>query len=271
MSRVNNKEKYKEYDHNYYIKHKRPKSKIGQAELKIADLEAKLAEKENEIKTLICDYESRITKTHELMSWLEHENEELKQQLAEKENMHLLDEKEFQHYCAYKHIEPEIKGCLDREREYEKQLIEKDKEIERLKQQLEEKQKTINEINKEFVQAVHDWEALCKKKDKEISRLKERLSVFDKFKDNYGYTNYDDSEILEDLQSRAFQSEDDTRVVNELLQFFNIFDENELVDKVEKPQTQLAIQELEKVKNFVDGRTYCANYIKKRIKELKGD
>ena len=85
MSRVNNKEKYKEYDHNYYIKHKRPKSKIGQAELKITDLEAKLAEKENEIKTLICDYESRITKTHELMSWLEHENEELKQQLAEKE------------------------------------------------------------------------------------------------------------------------------------------------------------------------------------------
>ena len=52
MSRVNNKEKYKEYDHNYYIKHKRPKSKIGQAELKIADLEAKLAEKEKEIAYL---------------------------------------------------------------------------------------------------------------------------------------------------------------------------------------------------------------------------
>ena len=63
----------------------------------------------------------------------ETEIDQLKQQLAEKENMHLLDEKEFQHYCAYKHIEPEIKGCLDREREYEKQLVEKDKEIERLK------------------------------------------------------------------------------------------------------------------------------------------
>lgn len=36
-------------------------------------------------------------------------------------------------------------------------------------------------------------------------------------------------------------------------------------------QKDLAIQELEKVKNFVDGRTYCANYIKKRIKELKGE
>lgn len=34
---------------------------------------------------------------------------------------------------------------------------------------------------------------------------------------------------------------------------------------------QLAIQELEKVKNFVDGRTYCADYINKRIQELKGE
>ena len=52
MSRANNKEKYKEYDHNYYIKHKRPKSKIGQAELKIADIEAKLAESEEHNKIL---------------------------------------------------------------------------------------------------------------------------------------------------------------------------------------------------------------------------
>lgn len=81
--------------------------------------------------------------------------------------------------------------------------------------------------------------------------MKERLSVIDNFKDNYGYTNYDDREILEDLQSRAFQAEDDTRVVNELLQFFNVFDENELVDKVKEPQTQLAIQELEKVKDRI--------------------
>lgn len=34
---------------------------------------------------------------------------------------------------------------------------------------------------------------------------------------------------------------------------------------------QLAIQELEKVKNFVDGRTYCADYINKRIQDLKGE
>ena len=36
-------------------------------------------------------------------------------------------------------------------------------------------------------------------------------------------------------------------------------------------QKALAIQELEKVKNFIDGRTYCADYINKRIQELKGE
>ena len=86
MSRVNNKEKYKEYDHNYYVKHKRPKNKIGQAELKIADLEAKLAE---------------MTKKYELAS------------------------------CP-------SGGLVDRVRNLEQQLAEKDKEIESIKQQLEE-------------------------------------------------------------------------------------------------------------------------------------
>ena len=51
----------------------------------VADLEAKLAESEADKKALISDYESRITKHQELMSWLEHNNEELKQQLAEKD------------------------------------------------------------------------------------------------------------------------------------------------------------------------------------------
>lgn len=124
---------------------------------------------------------------------------QLKQQLVEKDKMHLLDEKEFQHYCAYKQIEPAIKGCLDREREYEKQFAEKDKEIERLK--------NLFELNNEVV----------------INQGKE------------------------------------------------IFDLRVQVLQQKQNQTQLALQELEKVKNFVDGRTYCANYIKKRIKELKGE
>lgn len=51
-------------------------------------------------------------------------------------NEHLLNEKEWQDYCAFKHIEPQIRGCLDREREYIKQIAEKDEEIERYKDYL---------------------------------------------------------------------------------------------------------------------------------------
>lgn len=36
----------------------------------------------------------------------------------------VLDRYEAQKYFAYKHIEPQIKGCLDRERELEKQVAE---------------------------------------------------------------------------------------------------------------------------------------------------
>ncbi len=98
-----------------------------------------------------------------------------------------------------------------------------------LKQQLAEKQKTIDEINKEFVQAIHDWKTLCAEKDKEIEDWKQKTQTF-------------------------------LNRVNE--QNYEIANNN---------PKQLAIQELEKVKNFVDGRTYCADYIKKRIKELEGE
>ena len=60
---------------------------------------------------------------------------------------------------------------------YEKQFIEQTDEIYSLKQQLAEKQNTIDEINKEFVQAVHDWKALCAEKDKEIEKLNKTLEM----------------------------------------------------------------------------------------------
>ena len=50
MRKEDNREKYKEYDHRYYIKHRRPNSKIGKLETKISDLEAKLAEKEKQLE-----------------------------------------------------------------------------------------------------------------------------------------------------------------------------------------------------------------------------
>ena len=75
----------------------------------INELKQQLGEKDKEIKSLIADYEKRISQEQELMSNMEH--------------------------------------------------------------RLVEKQNTIDEINKNFVQAVHDWKTLCAEKDKEISKL----------------------------------------------------------------------------------------------------
>lgn len=45
-----------------------------------------------------------------------------------------IDELEYQDYCAYKRILPEISGCLDREKHYIKQIEEQEKEINSLKE-----------------------------------------------------------------------------------------------------------------------------------------
>ena len=212
---------------------------------KITDLEAKLAEKEEELENYkLCrcvdcttEYEKSLEKQIQELKqqlfgsglktleeiklseqrkkmWedLSTKNWKLEQQLEEKEKMHLLDENEFQRYCAYKHIEPQIKGCLDREREFEKKLAEKDKEIEVLNQRLKD---TIKIYSDDFVE-----------KDKELKELR--------------------------FQAR------------------NIFPlvEN-LEDKLNQDKISFVISELEKVRKYVDGRTYLAQYIDNKIKTLK--
>lgn len=120
---------------------------------------------------------------------------------------------------------------------------EKTEENKQLKQQLAEKQNTINEINKEFVQAVHDWKALCAEKDKEIESIKQQLE-----ETNAGYD---------------FTYEQSTEAIKELKQ----------------NQTQLAIQELERVKILLqnainyEGYTFVGIYdaVNNQIKELKGE
>lgn len=78
---------------------------------------------------------------------------------------------------------------------------------------------------------INDLKTMIKKKDEKIEELKALLNAKEKMK-------------------------------TQSIQGFN---------KLKQNQAQLAIQELEKVKNFVDGRTYCADYINKRIQELKGE
>ena len=143
---------------------------------KIEELQRQLAEKDKEIKSLIADYEKRISQEQELMSNMEH--------------------------------------------------------------QLTEKQNTIDEINKEFVQAVHDWKALCAEKDKEIEDMDKDL---------------------------VFNANEIKRLIQEK-------------KRLKQNQTQLAIQELEKVKAWLEPKyfdyeqiNYLTRIIDNQIKELKGE
>lgn len=122
--------------------------------------------------------------------------------------------------------------------------------------ELTEKQNTIDEINKEFVQAIHDWKTLCAEKDKEIERLKNFFELNNEVVINQGKEMFD-------LRVQVLQQKQN--------------------------QTQLAIQELEKVKNYFieeceDGDGIktedrvikkdiyeVADFIENQIKELKGN
>lgn len=120
---------------------------------------------------------------------------------------------------------------------YEKQFIEQTDEIYSLKQQLAEKQNAIDEINKEFVQAVHDWKTLCAEKDKEIEVLRK-------------------GEYQKCCQHcEAFQH---------------------LVEVSKQDANDLAIQELEKVKEWLEPKyfdyeqiNYLNNIIDNQINDLK--
>ena len=171
---------------------------------------------------------------------------QLKQQLAEsftEEDVEGLIEdrnktiKFLQQQLAEKDIRiEELEGQFAYECECNMQLVD-------LQKQLEEKQKTIDEINKEFVQAVHDWKTLCAEKDKEIETLKQELEEI-----NAGYD---------------FTYEQSSGAIKELKQ----------------NQIQLAIQELEKVKDYICDCTYIKEpdytnvrrKIDQQIKELKGE
>ena len=126
-------------------------------------LEAKLAESEADKKALISDYESRITKHQELMSWLEHNNEELKQQLAEKEkeiehwhNLYKNRDQQFQSVRQRYHLLNKLQSNYDKKDKLHlaymqcKELVD---ENEKLKQQLHDlPKKIVGDIEKNFTE-----------------------------------------------------------------------------------------------------------------------
>ena len=116
----------------------------------------------------------------------------LEAKLEESEKKHLIDEKEWQDYCAFKHIEPQIKGCLDREREYEKQLAEKDEEIAYLTKQVK---KLNNEAQKYFE------DAYCN----DFHNQDKISFAIDILEELAGYSNYINSKL--DFECSSYVSE----------------------------------------------------------------
>lgn len=162
------------------------------------------------------------------------------------------------------------------EEDVEGLIEDRNKTIKFLQKELAEKQNTINEINKEFVQAVHDWKTLCAEKDKEIEKLKTKQKpiVMHSKEDYFKRCNFLEEENikLQFAQKQLVEKEKELAYMTKQAKKFN----NEAQKYYEDAycnsfQNQKAIVELEKVKNFVDGRTYCADYINKRIQELKGE
>ena len=159
---------------------------------------------------------------------------------------------------------------------FKRKLYDMQDEIQQLKQQLAEKQNTIVEINNEFVQAAHDWKVLCAEKDKDIEKLKQQLEE--------SFTEEDVEGLIEDREKtiKFLQKElaEKDKEIEECKRN-ELYEENMKILAV-KNQTQLAIQELEKVKDFIKNangiigldwridRFKVIDKLDQQIKELKG-
>lgn len=151
----------------------------------ILNLQSKLAESETDNKALICDYESRITKHQELMSWLEHDNEQLKQQLEEKDKKALALFSAL--YDVLKEQDPEnVSSRIDYlTKQNNGDISDFYKEHKVLKQQLDEKS-TALKLCREYMFKVmcaedvpsEEWFIECAKE--ENNRLLETIKAKDK-------------------------------------------------------------------------------------------
>lgn len=226
------------------------------------------------------------------------------------ESIKILLKKHKEAYDKERRIFAEAKGYIEAQKEYETQLHNQQNEIQQLKQEnetlfLQLSKQEIDEHKPVYCTlAGNDCKYLGKikqlkqqlaEKGKRIAEL-ENENGYILFEDGYDengkeihrqvYTTYHQAfnELVFEAKKLRRQLKEKDKEIEKLKQQYTIL-ENEngklttelIMGKYKKAQKevsfgmQLAIQELEKVKNFVDGRTYCANYIKKRIKELKGE
>lgn len=136
-----------------------------------------------------------------------------------------------------------------------------EKDVAKLEQDLEFTTKTANEL----IEIKH-------KLEQELAELKEK----DNYHLRYGLAGAD--ETIANLKKQLEEKDKEIERLNTIigLSQLQVSEKDRLntsvnINSLQYNQTQLAIRELEKVKNFVDGRTYCADYINKRIQDLKGE
>lgn len=212
------------------------------------------------------EYEKHITN-------LQSQLDQLKQQLVKKDK--------------------EIKSLIV---DYEKRISQEQELMSNMEHRLTEKQNTIDEINKEFVQAVHDWKTLCAEKDKEIKKLNWQLKDKDFIIKNLNHSlsvtpnaNAGQRARIDELTKIVKEKDKEIERLKNLFELNNevvinqgkeIFDLRVQVLQQKQNQTQLAIQELEKVKEYMNseyGYDCCADvsivdeFIDNQIKELKGE
>lgn len=146
----------------------------------IIDLQQQLEEKDNliefgreEIRKRNKRIDEIVERDKKLFDDKNKELEELKQQL---ENLKSKLREANRVKDKYKFLEEKNKEKREKDDKLLKETMASNSKLNLentvLKQQLAEKQNAIDEINKEFVQSIHDWKTLCAEKDKEIERLK---------------------------------------------------------------------------------------------------
>lgn len=144
-----------------------------------------------------------------------------------------------------------------------------------MEHRLTEKQNAIDEINKKFVQAVHDWKVLCVEKDNLIEFGKEEIRKRNKRIDEIVDR---DKKLFDDKNKEI---EDLSLQISELNSKITQMEEQDMIF-----HNQLAIQELEKTLNFIENVFDIAlkncslnngyydqilDFIDQQIKLLKGE
>ena len=131
----------------------------------------------------------------------------------------------------------------------QQELIESlNKQLDERGKQLADKQNTIDEINKEFVQAVHDWKALCAEKDKELAYMTKQAKKF----------NNEAQKYYEDAYCNNFQNQ---KAIAEL---------EKVKEKISKlPITDILDTDYGGFKKIY--QTDAMSIIDRQIKELKGE